>query len=44
MKMQIEFKLADMWVGAFWQRRGNTLHIWICILPCLPLHLQIGVE
>lgn len=53
-KVRLEFKLADMWVGAFW-RRGRyfndetgltvkTLEIWICLLPCLPIHVtHIGL-
>ena len=32
--MRLEFKLQDMWIGAFWKPG----HLWVCILPCLPLH------
>ena len=36
----LEYKLADMWVGMFWQRKDTdvrrSLHIWLCIVPCLP--------
>lgn len=42
MKITLELKLADMWVGAFFKRSGDVLHVWICLLPCLPIHLQIG--
>ena len=41
----LEYKLADMWVGLFWQRKDTdvrrSLHIWLCVVPCLPLHLII---
>lgn len=41
MKIKLEFKLADAWIGAFWARKDNVLHVWICLLPCLPIHVQI---
>jgi hypothetical protein len=34
----IEWKLADLWIGAFWKRKGHSLDIWVCLLPCLPIH------
>ncbi len=41
MRARIEFKLADAWIGAFWKQSQNTLHIWVCIVPCFPLHVEI---
>jgi hypothetical protein len=41
MKVQLEFKLPDLWIGAFWKRSGDILHIWICLCPCFPIHIQI---
>jgi len=37
----IEFKLADMWIGGFWAKDdiGRT-DIWVCLLPCLPIHFK----
>jgi len=43
LKITVEFKLADLWVGAFWKQSEEILHIWICLLPCFPLHLQFEV-
>lgn len=40
-RVGLEFKLADLWLGAFYARKGDTLHVWICVLPCLPLHLEL---
>lgn len=44
--VRIEWKGADLWVGAFWRRdwvpplAGHTvLEIWICLVPCVPLHV-----
>lgn len=34
-----EFKPQDLWIGVFWKRIGNCLDVWICFLPCVPLHL-----
>lgn len=37
---QFEWKLADLWIGAFWKRTGSCIDLWICLLPCLPLHVS----
>lgn len=59
LKVRLEFKLADCWVGAYWrstycvghpktwmERNGDqqgwfrgTWDLWVCIIPCLPLHV-----
>lgn len=36
----LEFKLEDLWIGAFWRQDGNCIDLWICLLPCLPLHVS----
>jgi hypothetical protein len=47
LKINLEFKLADMWIGIFWRTQENPLdkrhitEIWICIIPCLPIHIQL---
>ncbi len=47
MKIRFEFKLQDMWIGAYWCQQwshecaANVWHVWICFLPCLPLHIQV---
>lgn len=38
-RADFEFKLQDLWVGAFWKRRGNCVDLWLCLVPCLPLHI-----
>lgn len=38
-RWRFEWKLEDLWIGVFWKTdRTQTFDIWICILPCLPLH------
>lgn len=39
---QLEWKPEDLWVGAFWKRTGNTVDLWVCLLPCLPIHVSWG--
>lgn len=49
--LRLEFKLQDMWFGAYWDfQRWEPiqgvyvpwqLDIWICLLPTLPLHIRI---
>jgi hypothetical protein len=39
-RVGFEFKLQDLWIGAFWKRSGNCVDLWICFLPCLPLHIS----
>ena len=44
MRLRLEFKPQDCWVGVFWRRvlivSGPMFRtdVWICLLPMLPLH------
>jgi len=38
--VRFEWTLADLWVGVFWRRERYSLDVWVCLLPCIPLHLQ----
>jgi len=43
-------KIEDLWVGAFWKEETRPFyyscmpehwrHVWICLLPCLPIHIS----
>ena len=36
----LEWKPADLWIGAFWRRaRREDFDLWVCLLPCLPIHV-----
>ena len=35
-----EWKPQDLWIGAFWKRIGNCWDLWICFIPCVPLHVS----
>ena len=37
---QLEFKLEDMWIGAYWRRGSLSWDLWICLVPCVPLHIS----
>jgi hypothetical protein len=37
----LELKPADCWIGIFPAIKGDTLHVWLIILPCLPLHFEV---
>ena len=48
-KCKLKFKKQDCWIGFYWEKRRqrtfglNTkrvCHLWICVLPMLPLHIQ----
>lgn len=47
---KIEFQLQDIWVGLYWKNiyikqdgRKSKLstEIYICLIPCFPLHVSI---
>ena len=37
---QLEWKPQDLWIGAFWKQQGHCVDLWLCILPCVPLHIS----
>lgn len=46
-KAQIQWEPDALWVGLFWRVNHEmpppfyTLHLYVCILPLLPLHVTI---
>jgi hypothetical protein len=41
MRARIEFVPNDLWIGVYWRRRYHQTDIYICLIPCFPLHLII---
>ena len=49
--IRFERKLQDCWVGVFWRHGYAKTHygtwqlfrtdIWICVVPCFPLHVIV---
>jgi len=37
---ELEWQPRDVWVGLYWKRIGHCVDAWICLLPCLPLHIS----
>jgi len=40
MRVRLEWKPEDLWVGVFWRRSGRRTDVWVCLLPCLPIHIE----
>jgi hypothetical protein len=38
---RVEWKLRDMWVGLYWATEGHCLDAWVCLLPCVPIHVSM---
>lgn len=41
LKIRLEWKPQDAWIGAFWKRTPAKTDIWICLLPCVPIHIVL---
>lgn len=37
--VRLQWKPQDLWIGAYWKRVRYGVEVWVCLLPCLPLHL-----
>jgi len=42
LKVQFQWEWRDFWVGVFWRTTKIAVHIYICILPFIPLHITIA--
>lgn len=46
-KAQLQFEPRDIWIGLFWQTNHDmplpyyTLHIYVCLVPLIPLHVTV---
>ena len=40
--IKLEFKLQDFWSGVFWKNQKDLIDIWICLVPCFPIHYWSG--
>ena len=41
MKITVEFKIEDFWIGAYWRYDASyrMCHLWVCLIPCVPIHI-----
>lgn len=37
----LEFKLADLWIGVFFDVSQEKIQIWCCPILCVPVHITI---
>jgi hypothetical protein len=37
-QFEAKFEPRDAWVGLFWDRRVDGLHVYVCLVPFLVLH------
>jgi hypothetical protein len=46
MHWNIDCKLEDFWVGAYWDndKTYGWLQIYVCIIPCFPICLSIRMR
>lgn len=42
-KIALEFKLEDFWIGVFWGylHSREWLDIYVCVIPMLPIHIGV---
>lgn len=39
MRVRIERKWQDCWIGVYWARSDDRLDVWVCLIPCFPVHI-----
>lgn len=47
-RTRVEFEPRDLWIGLYWRCTRELfgvrhLHIYICLIPMLPLHLLLSI-
>lgn len=43
LKAQFQFEPRDCWIGLFWQRTEVAFHLYVCLIPLVPLHVTIAL-
>lgn len=38
----VELEPRDCWVGVFWERHPREWQAWICLLPCVPVRIEVS--
>ena len=36
---EVLYEPRDLWIGLYWTWQGEALHLYCCLLPCLPIHI-----
>ena len=37
---QLQFRPRDLWIGLYYVTEGHCVDAWICLVPCVPIHLS----
>lgn len=40
--VEFEFEPRDVWLGLYWTRVAYAMHLYICLVPMVPLHITIS--
>jgi hypothetical protein len=40
--VEVMWEIRDCWVGVYWTWEGTALHIYVCLIPCVPVHVIWG--
>lgn len=35
------FEPRDVWFGVFWDRSPSVLKIFVCLIPCFPIRIEL---
>lgn len=39
--VQLQWEPRDLWVGCFWRKTDIAVHVYLCVLPLLPVHITV---
>ena len=42
--LQLEWKPQDLWIGAYWVNTKDRIDIWVCLVPCFPIHYASPID
>lgn len=40
-RVRMELKVTDFWIGCYPAWSILEIDIWICLIPCFPIHVQV---
>jgi hypothetical protein len=41
LSVSVIFEPRDIWVGVWWDRKGDTRSVYVCLIPCLPIRFKL---
>lgn len=39
--VELQFQPRDTWIGVYWQREEELVHVYVCIVPFLPVVVHV---